>query len=122
LLTKSTNTRYLNEISSKNRANVVVSFSLNPEPIADLWEGKWPDGERITRSIADRLEAASLARLAHQVAAREGAHICDRVALCDGYEPLLLRFSKWLKISNTPPPNAPNCSQLFPTQLALYGL
>ena len=39
-------------------ANVAVTFSLNPEPIADLWEGKWPDTlERITPPIQDRLEA-----------------------------------------------------------------
>jgi len=34
----------------------MVAFSLNPEPIADLWEGKWPDTqERITPRIDDRL-------------------------------------------------------------------
>ena len=37
---------------------------------------------------------AALARLAQQVAAREGEHICDRVALCDGYEPLQTRLTK----------------------------
>ncbi|MCL4304070.1 MAG: hypothetical protein KJ077_50770 [Anaerolineae bacterium] len=62
LLTKSTNTRYLADIDRADRSNVVVSFSLNPEPVADLWEGKWPDGERITRSIADRLKAVTLAQ------------------------------------------------------------
>lgn len=62
LLTKSTNTHYLADITQADRDNVVVSFSLNPEPIADLWEGKWPDGERITRSISDRLEAVTLAQ------------------------------------------------------------
>lgn len=62
LLTKSTNTHYLADIAQADRDNVVVSFSLNPEPIADLWEGKWPDGERITRSISNRLEAVTLAQ------------------------------------------------------------
>jgi len=62
LLTKSANAHYLTEIPPVQRANVVVSFSLNPEPVADLWEGKWPDGERITPSIARRLEAAALAQ------------------------------------------------------------
>jgi DNA repair photolyase len=62
LLTKSRNTHYLAEIASEYRRKVVVSFSLNPEPIADLWEGKWPDGVRITPPIAHRLEAARLAQ------------------------------------------------------------
>lgn len=62
LLTKSRNTHYLDEIAPEHRANVVVSFSLNPEPIADLWEGKWPDGVRITPPIDRRLEAARLAQ------------------------------------------------------------
>jgi DNA repair photolyase len=63
LLTKSTNTHYLDDIRPEHRANVVVSFSLNPEPIADLWEGKWPDtGERITPPIAQRLQAARFAQ------------------------------------------------------------
>jgi hypothetical protein len=37
---------------------------------------------------------AALARLAQQVAAREGTHILARVALCDGYEPLQTRLTK----------------------------
>jgi hypothetical protein len=37
---------------------------------------------------------AALARLAQQVAAREGDHILARVALCDGYEPLQRRISQ----------------------------
>ncbi len=55
LLTKSTNIHYLKGYRSKN---VVLSFSLNPEPIADLWEGKWNDGIRITPSIEKRLLAS----------------------------------------------------------------
>ena len=62
LLTKSINTYYLAEIPPEGRKNIVVSFSLNPEPIADLWEGKWPDGQRITPPIIQRLEAAVLTR------------------------------------------------------------
>jgi hypothetical protein len=37
---------------------------------------------------------AALERLAQQVAVREGEHILDRVALCDGYEPLQTRVTK----------------------------
>lgn len=63
LLTKSSNTHYLADIDQRDRPRIVVSFSLNPEPIADLWEGKWPDtGGRITPSIAERLQAARYAQ------------------------------------------------------------
>jgi DNA repair photolyase len=63
LLTKTANTHYLADICPEHRQNIVVSFSLNPEAIADLWEGKWPDtGERITPPIAKRLQAAKLAQ------------------------------------------------------------
>jgi hypothetical protein len=62
LLTKSTNTYYLFDILPEHRKNIIVSFSLNPEPIASLWEGKWSDGQRITRTIYDRLDAAKLAQ------------------------------------------------------------
>jgi DNA repair photolyase len=63
LLTKSSNTHYLDDIHPKNRSHIVASFSLNPEPVADLWEGKWPDtGERITPLISERLEAAKHAQ------------------------------------------------------------
>jgi DNA repair photolyase len=63
LLTKSSNARYLTEIGLADRQNVVVTFSLNPEPIADLWEGKWADtGERITPSVFRRLLAAMTAQ------------------------------------------------------------
>lgn len=63
LLTKTANTHYLQDIAPAHRRNVVVSFSLNPEPVADLWEGKWPDtGERITPPISTRLEAARAAQ------------------------------------------------------------
>jgi len=55
LLTKSGNTKYLRGLPTRN---VVVSFSLNPEPIADLWEGKFDDGVRVTPSIERRLSAS----------------------------------------------------------------
>ena len=59
ILTKSVNVRYLEGLPT---ANVLVTFSLNPEPIADLWEGKWNDGTRITPPVADRLAASARAR------------------------------------------------------------
>jgi len=55
LLTKSKNVGYLKGLPT---ANVLLTFSLNPEGIADLWEGKFPDGVRVTPSIDDRLTAA----------------------------------------------------------------
>jgi len=56
LLTKTCNVHYLAGLPT---ANIIVSFSLNPEPIADLWEGKWPDTlERITPPIDRRLEGS----------------------------------------------------------------
>ena len=59
LLTKSTNIRYLEGLPT---TNVLVTFSLNPEPIADLWEGKWNDGVRITPAVGDRLAASKKAQ------------------------------------------------------------
>jgi len=59
LLTKSTNIHYLEGLPTKN---VLMTFSVNPEPIADLWEGKWNDGVRITPPIEDRLAASALAQ------------------------------------------------------------
>lgn len=58
LLTKSTNVHYLEGLPTEN---VLVTFSLNPELIADLWEGKWPNGLRITPSINRRLAASARA-------------------------------------------------------------
>jgi hypothetical protein len=55
LLTKTKNVAYLEGVRPEN---ILLTFSLNPEPIADLWEGKWDDGLRITPSIADRLDAS----------------------------------------------------------------
>jgi DNA repair photolyase len=63
LLTKSANTHYLADIIPAHCSNIVASFSLNPEPIADLWEGKWPDTyERITPPISRRLDAVKYAQ------------------------------------------------------------
>ena len=58
LLTKSVNVGYLEGLPTQN---VLATFSLNPEVIADLWEGKWQDGVRITPSIEDRLAASAQA-------------------------------------------------------------
>jgi len=55
LLTKGANVRYLEGLSPRN---ILLTFSLNPEAIADLWEGKWNDGVRISPSIASRLDAS----------------------------------------------------------------
>ena len=56
LLTKSSNSRYLQDLPP---TNVIVSLSLNPQAIADLWEGRWPDtGARIPPAIEHRLAAA----------------------------------------------------------------
>jgi spore photoproduct lyase len=62
LLTKSTNTHYLAHVTPDQRQFIVVSLSLNPDAVADAWEGKWSDGVRITPSITHRLEAAKLAQ------------------------------------------------------------
>jgi spore photoproduct lyase len=59
LLTKSTNVRYLEGMPN---ANVLMTFSLDPEQVADLWEGKWNDGVRITPAINDRLAASKRAQ------------------------------------------------------------
>ncbi len=89
LLTKTANTYYLEDVAPEHRGNVVVSFSLNPEPVADLWEGKWPDtGERITPSIQTRLEAARYAQgLGFEVRVR-----VDPILTPDGWESLYADF------------------------------
>lgn len=62
LLTKSANTHFLADIAPHHRRQIVVSLSLNPEAVADAWEGKWDDGVRITPTIARRIEAAKYAQ------------------------------------------------------------
>lgn len=59
LLTKSSNVQHLAGLPT---ANVLATFSLNPERIADLWEGKWDDGVRITPRIHERLDASRKAQ------------------------------------------------------------
>jgi DNA repair photolyase len=83
LLTKSANTHYLAEIAPHDRDHVVVSFSLNPEGVADLWEGKYPDtGDRITPPISKRLAAARYAQdLGFEVRVR-----VDPILTPDGWE------------------------------------
>ena len=59
LLTKSANTHFLKTVKPKN---IIITMSLNPEGIADLWEGKYLDGVRITPPITERLEALKYAQ------------------------------------------------------------
>jgi len=59
LLTKSINVEYLHGLPTDN---ILMTFSLNPEFIADLWEGKWNDNFRITPNIKDRLTASVIAQ------------------------------------------------------------
>lgn len=89
LLTKTANTHYLADIIPAHRANIVASFSLNPEPVADMWEGKWPDtGERITPSISRRLEAVRYAQdLGFEVRVR-----VDPILTPDGWEEYYAAF------------------------------
>jgi DNA repair photolyase len=88
LLTKTANVGYLEEVAPLHRRNIVVSFSLNPEAIADLWEGKWPDGERITPPIDRRLEAAKAAQeMGYEVRVR-----LDPILTPEGWEDLYADF------------------------------
>jgi DNA repair photolyase len=60
LLTKSANTHYLEGLPTDN---VAVTFSINPEREADLWEGKFADtGDRITPTVHRRLQACKQAQ------------------------------------------------------------
>jgi hypothetical protein len=67
----------------------VVTFSLNPEAVADRWEGKYPDtSERIMLPIARWLEAAALAQsLGFEVRAR-----LDPIQTCTGWQDLYAAF------------------------------
>ena len=69
---------------------VVDSFFRHtaPEPSPNRDQ---PHHKHIWATLAGK--DAALARLAQQVASREGGHILARVALCDGYEPLQARIS-----------------------------
>jgi len=73
LLTKSANAHYLEEVASIAGATekIVVTFSLNPEAVADTWEGKYADGLRMTPPIDARLAAMKRAQdLGFEVRAR----------------------------------------------------
>lgn len=86
LLTKSANAHYLQGLPTRN---VAVTFSLNPEPAADLWEGKWADTlERITPPIAARLRAS----IAAQEMGFEVRWRVDPVLTPPGWEALYERF------------------------------
>lgn len=88
LLTKSANVEPLAEIAPSSRCNVIITFSLNPEEVANIFEGKWPDGTRVTPSIARRLESARLAQdLGFEIRAR-----LDPILPIPGWEGLYTEF------------------------------
>jgi hypothetical protein len=96
LLTKSANTHFLAEIpdAALGRVdgrvpNVAVTMSLNPEPVADLWEGKFPDTmERITPPISRRLDALRAAQeMGFEVRAR-----IDPIMTPDGWKEMYAAF------------------------------
>lgn len=70
----------------------VVDSFFRPNPTDTSGNRYRPQHKHIWATL-DGKEAA-LARLAQQVASREGDHIRARVALCDGYEPLQTRVTK----------------------------
>lgn len=94
LLTKSSNTHYLADIAPKNRHTTIVTFSLNPAPVASLWEGRWPDtGEAIPPTIGGRLVAAALAQqLGFEVRVR-----LDPIMTPDGWQDHYRDFVKQVK-------------------------
>lgn len=70
-------------------------FQLNPKDTACQEDPtRCRPQHKHTWATLDGKDAA-LERLAQQVAAREGEHILHRVALCDGYEPLQTRMTKY---------------------------
>lgn len=82
LLTKTANISSLDDIDTAHRHAIKVTFSLNPEAIADLWEGKYEDGSRITPQVAHRVEAAKHAQdLGFEVRAR-----IDPILTPEGWE------------------------------------
>lgn len=70
----------------------VVDSFFRPKPATTSPNRCHPQHKHIWATLAGK--DAALARLALQVAAREGEHILARVALCDGYEPLQTRLIK----------------------------
>jgi len=97
LLTKTANTHYLQDIVPEHRHNIVVSFSLNPESVADLWEGKWHDtDERITPPIVSRLEAVKYAQaLGFEVRVR-----VDPILTPEGWEDCYAYFIAQVRAMN----------------------
>ena len=88
LLTKSTNVQYLPSLGNQ-KAPVAITFSVNPEPTADLWEGKYADtGERITPPIEKRLRACVEA----QERGYETRWRVDPILTPDGWEELYEDF------------------------------
>ncbi|MCG3207219.1 MAG: hypothetical protein FOGNACKC_00819 [Anaerolineae bacterium] len=88
LLTKSKNTLYLADVPPAYRYNTVVTFSLNPEPVADMWEGKYPDGVRITPPIYERLQAARFAaNIGYEIRVR-----LDPILTPDGWQEMYREF------------------------------
>jgi hypothetical protein len=70
----------------------VVDSFFRPTPPASGPNRDRPQHKHIWATLDGK--DAALARLAQQVASREGDHIRARVALCDGYEPLQTRITK----------------------------
>lgn len=72
----------------------VVDSFFDRSPTATARKKSSPSPKPQHKQIWATLDGkeAALARLAQQVAAREGAHIQHRVALCDGFEPLQTRL------------------------------
>ena len=67
---------------------MLVTFSLNPEAVADLWEGKFDDGVRVTPTMERRLEAALHAQeLGFEVRWR-----VDPIIPVEGWEELYAAF------------------------------
>lgn len=97
LLTKSKNVHHLAGLPT---TNIIVSFSLNPQSIADLWEGRWPDSlERITPPIEERLEASMKAqRMGFEVRWR-----IDPILTPDGWEKHYDHFLKRARAQNHQP-------------------
>jgi len=69
----------------------VVDSFFRPNSVTASPNRSRPQHKHIWATLAGK--AAALARLAQQVASREGNHIRARVALCDGYEPLQTRIT-----------------------------
>jgi len=89
----------------KKEAVVTALYTIAPQPrtpqqVVDSFFQRIPPSEKITRARPQNKQLratlagkdAALDRLVSQVAAREGAHIQQRVALCDGCEALQERL------------------------------